>query len=104
MTELMSLPCRAKVSRCCGILGSFFCGKIVIRNTTTRCSTRNRFSERFPLCFALHHGRRRGDGEPTYDLEALIALTLRSNACIGVEAAASVDVLCSSLLEEADRS
>ena len=45
-----------------------------------------------------------GDGEPTYDLEALIALTLRSNACIGVEAAASVDVLCSSLLEEADRS
>lgn len=53
--------------------------------------------------FALHHGRTRGNSKLTYDLEALIALTLRSNACIGVEAAASVDVLCSSLLEEANR-
>lgn len=63
-----------------------------------------KFSERFPLCFALHHGRRKvNDNKPTYDLEALIALTLRSKECIGVEAAASVDVLCSSLLEDANK-
>ena len=54
------------------------------------------------MCFALHHERSKRSGKLTYDLEAFTALTLLSNACVGVEAAASVDVLCFLLLEEAN--
>jgi len=55
-----------------------------------------------PNVFSLHHERSKRSGELTYDLEALTALTLRSNVCIGVEVAASVEVLCFSQLEVAN--